>query len=298
MNHSVVLSGCISDALGVPFESFTPDNPLLAQWDNKSFLGSKYHGLKPFEYSDDGQMLYMVSQSLTENKSFNPDDLAARYVDWIVSGRARGYGKSTLLAINNLQSGVHWSQSGAPNSWGNGSSMRAAPYGVFFRNSLKDLIDAVKIDSAITHKSNEAEAGALAVALAVYFIVNKNEDDLLKKIDIYLPESEVKNKLKNLMDMVNSEFPHQEVFKILGTRADVRQTVPSALYAYFKFKTMEEGVVAAIRAGHDSDTTACISGSLFGAKYGIEGIPKDWIEQIENRDELIALDHALYSHDG
>jgi ADP-ribosylglycohydrolase len=51
-------------------------------------------------------------------------------------------------------------------------------YALSFKHPIPALIDAVKIDSAITHQSNDAEAGALAIALATAYITNHDTDNL------------------------------------------------------------------------------------------------------------------------
>lgn len=290
---NVLLGGAIADALGVPFESKPADNPLLLSWDQKSFLGSQYHKLEPGQYSDDSQMSQMVAESLVDNSGFNPEDLAKRYVDWIESGRARGYGKTTLLAINNLKSGIPWTDSGVPESYGNGTAMRAAPFGVFFRNDLRSLIEIVKMDSGITHKSNEAEAGALAIALAAYYISNEDTDQLVKRICESLPDSIVKNKLKVVPLRVKSAVKPLIMLDIIGTKADVRQTVPAVFYCYLKFEKFSEAITYAIRAGFDTDTTAAIVGALIGARDGVRGMPREWIDGVEDKDKLMILDSKL-----
>jgi len=292
---SSVLLGCaIGDALGVPFESKPADYELLLKWDGKSYLGSKYHNLLPGQYSDDTQMSLMVAESLVENNDFNPDDLSLRYVDWIASGRARGYGKTTLIAVTSLYEGVHWSKSGVPDSYGNGTAMRAAPFGVFFRKDKKALIDAVTIDSNMTHASNEALAGALAIALTTHYLVNDDLDDLLLRVMEDLPNN---TRVKNLIQKIDSMLEinsHQQVLKVFGTKADVRQTVPSALYCLMKFTDCHEAMNAAIRAGYDSDTTAAIVGSLFGTCI-LDNLPENLILELEDNILIIELDKKLYN---
>src|ERR1700722_7870979 len=134
---NVLLGTAIGDALGMPFEGLKPEHPSLQAWDGKTFLPSRerpptYYGshlsINAGQYTDDTQMTLMVAQSLLEKKGFDPDDLARCYVDWIASGRARGFGRTTQLAIQALQEGKHWSESGVPGSFGNGTAMRAAPF--------------------------------------------------------------------------------------------------------------------------------------------------------------------------
>jgi ADP-ribosyl-[dinitrogen reductase] hydrolase len=293
---SVLLGTAIGDALGVPFETKLANYEPLVTWDGETFLGSEHHGLKPGQYSDDTQMSLMVAESLIENHGFNPDDLAKRYVDWIVSGRARGYGKTTMLAIQNLLNGKHWSESGIAGSYGNGTAMRAAPFGVYFRNDLTSLISICKMDSAITHASEEAEAGSIAIGLAAAYSVNGEKEGLLEELWRILPDSKVKNIVYSLDSLIDSPYiTPEQALRVIGTKADVRQTVPAALYCFLKFKTYGEAVEAAIRAGGDTDTTAAIVGALFGARDGTTNMDSSWILEVEESSRLMELDSQLYN---
>jgi ADP-ribosylglycohydrolase len=291
---NVLVGTAVGDAVGMPFESMLCNNKQLVEWDGNSYGNSEYHELQAGQFTDDTQMSIMVAESLIAN-GFSPEDLSARYLEWIETGVARGYGRTTFMAVTNIKNGVHWSETGVPGSYGNGTAMRAAPFGVFFRNDLKALIESVKIDSAITHRSDEAEAGALAIALATYFIVNDDEEDLVAKIDEYLPDSDVKKKLIWVDSMVGSSATPQEILKKTGSRADVRMTVPAVMYCYLKFNNYQEAMETAIRAGGDTDTTAAIVGALFGAKLGLKGIPSHYLDCLEDKDKLIVLDSKLYT---
>lgn len=293
---NVLLGTAVGDALGVPFETKLANYELLVAWDGQSYLGSEHHRLKPGQYSDDTQMSLMVAESLIENHAFNPDDLAERYVDWIVSGRARGYGKTTLLAVQNLVNGKHWSESGIAGSYGNGTAMRAAPFGIYFRNDLQSLISICKMDSSITHASDEAEAGSIAIGVAAYYAVNRETEGLLDELWRILPDSKVKSTIYSLDSLIDSPYiTPEQALRVIGTKADVRQTVPAALYCFLKFDNYHDAVFAAIKAGGDTDTTAAIVGALFGAKFGMKGINRDLIRAVEESDRLVELDSQLYN---
>lgn len=293
---NVLLGGAIGDALGVPFESMLVNNQALIDWDGQGYQGSPYHQLLAGQWSDDTQMSLMVAESLLDNSGFNADDLSSRYVDWMFSGRARGYGRTTLMALTNLKNGKHWSESGIAGSFGNGTAMRAAPFGVYFRNDLYSLINIVKIDSAITHVSEDAEAGAIAIALAAAYAVNNDTDGLLEKIWNQLPESKIKSSIFSLGSLIdNNDITPEQALRATGTSANVKETVPAALYCFLKFKTYPEAILAAIKAGRDTDTTAAIVGSLFGAKLGRNGIPSQWVDGVEDKDRLIELDSQFYN---
>lgn len=293
---NVLLGTAVGDALGVPFETKLSNYEPLVAWDGKTFLGSEHHKLKPGQYSDDTQMSLMVAESLLENKGFNPDNLAERYVDWMVSGRARGYGKTTLFAIKNLIDGKHWSESGIPGSYGNGTAMRAAPFGIYFRNDIQSLISICKMDSAITHASEEAEAGAIAIGLAAAYSVNRDTSSLLDDLWQVLPDSKVKSIIYSLTSLLDSPYiTPEQALRVIGTKGDVRQTVPAALYCFLKFDNYHDAVLTSIKAGGDTDTTAAIVGALFGAKLGVQGINADLVKAVEESNRLIELDSQLYN---
>jgi len=293
---NVLLGTAVGDALGVPFETKLANHEPLVAWDGKSYLGSEHHGLKPGQYSDDTQMSLMVAESLISNHGFNPDDLAERYVDWIVSGRARGYGKTTLLAVTNLVNGKHWSESGIAGSYGNGTAMRAAPFGVYFRNDLHSLVAICKMDSSITHASDEAEAGSIAIGLAAAYAVNGDASNLLADLWQILPASKVRSTIYSLDSLIESPYiTPEQALRVIGTKADVRQTVPAALYCFLKFNNYHDAVLAAIKAGGDTDTTAAIVGALFGAKFGMKVIDRELVQGVEESDRLIELDSQLYN---
>lgn len=293
---NVLLGGAIGDALGVFAETKLCNDSLITNWDCKTYLGSKHHNLNSGQYSDDTMMSLAVAESLMDNNGFDPDDLSKRYVELFTSNKIRGYGRSTKAAIDNLIAGKHWSESGTAGSYGNGTAMRSAPLGVYFRNDLKSLVEICKIDSSITHVSPEAEAGSIAIAVAAYYAVNNDTDDLLEKICKHLPDSKVKSTISSLDALINSDhITPAQALRVLGTKADVRETVPSALYLFIKLNNYHDGVIAAIKAGGDTDTTASIVGALFGSKYGTKGILKEWIDQVEDRDNLIILDSQLYN---
>ncbi len=290
------LLGCaISDALGVFAEGKLSTYRPLLDWDGKTFLGSERHGLKPGEYSDDTAFSITLAESLINNNGFNPDDISKKYVDLVLSGRSRGFGRTTYAAIQNLQSGIHWSESGIPGSYGNGSAMRASPIGIFFRNDIKSLVESATIDAQITHASNEAIAGSIAIALAAAFASNNDLENLTKRICEYLPDSKVKSKIYGLESLINADhIAPQQALSVLGTGADVKETVPSSIYCFLKFDNFTDAIITAIKAGKDADTTAAITGSLIASNLGINGIDSIYYT-VEDFDKLTILDSQLFN---
>ena len=66
-----------------------------------------------------------------------------------------------------------------------------------------------------------------------------------------------------------------------------------AIWGLARSKSFEEGMLAVIRLGGDTDTNAAIYGQLAGAYYGYEAIPKEWREGVHGDDELVEIADRL-----
>ncbi|CAF4651013.1 unnamed protein product, partial [Rotaria sp. Silwood1] len=53
--------------------------------------------------------------------------------------------------------------------------------------------------------------------------------------------------------------------------------------------SFEQGVLAAVNLGDDTDTTAAIYGQLAGAYYGYKNLPKKWVEQVYAKKFILNL---------
>jgi ADP-ribosyl-[dinitrogen reductase] hydrolase len=63
-----------------------------------------------------------------------------------------------------------------------------------------------------------------------------------------------------------------------GYIVDTMQTV---LHHFFSTDSFESCVVETVNRGEDADTTAAIAGMLAGALYGVESIPKRWLDRLD-----------------
>ena len=120
--------------------------------------------------SDDTQLIMATCEALIESGGrVEPEIIASRFREWFTSGRFTGLGSSTLKALRDLSAGAHWALSGARGEFaaGAGAAMRAAPLAFFLDPRLDQDRQAIRDVSRITHHSDEAYAGALAMVLAV-----------------------------------------------------------------------------------------------------------------------------------
>ena len=80
----------------------------------------------------------------------------------------------------------------------------------------------------------------------------------------------------------------------------IYNTYSNAIYWFGTSECFEDAIIGPVNDGGDSDTIAAITGSLAGAYYGYEAIPKHWIEQLDpvikvQLDNYAKLFEKLYS---
>ncbi len=67
----------------------------------------------------------------------------------------------------------------------------------------------------------------------------------------------------------------------------------AALWSIFNADNYRDTVLNAVNLGEDTDTTACVAGAPAALIYGVEAIPKNWLEALARRDDIIDLGDRL-----
>lgn len=159
-----------------------------------------------------------------------------------------------------------WLNSGNPQpykSYGNGSAMRVSAIGCIYDN-LRETLAEAELTALPTHNHREGIKGAQSVAVAIY----------------YARKGATKSKIKN---EISRRFKYNLNRKISSLRKNgkfdltCQTTVPASIICFLESHNYEDAVRNAVSLGGDSDTLACITGSIAAAFY--KEIPKPIIKQ-------------------
>jgi len=312
----------VGDALGMPFEHFSDRvDPRLATWDGNYVAGSwpdrlthTLDGKVPMPslpagcWTDDTGMAMALAKSLMACGKYDPVDAANGYLIW-AQGEPCGMGGSTRDALRAVRDGVPWDRSGKtfdnPNAVGNGTAMRVAPLGLFYRNENPLVMHHVaRLDATITHDHIEAITASSVIAMLVaglsshrWTVAGTLQEGLaiLDSRSFGGPDStNVTKLLRMAFDLFDLNTPTPEAIGLLGRRGNAAQTVVSAVYCAMAHEDdFAEGVRMAVRGGGDTDTRAAITGALLGTYLGLEAIPTGWVEGLKDGQVLIQMDELL-----
>ncbi len=305
----------IGDALGFPAE-FRTRNQILAtfgprgltdfvavhdeRWPEPPYIMGTRH--PPATYSDDTQMTIAVAKGLLDAASSDVDivmnAIAGHFVTWSrADNNDRAPGETCMTGCRSLEQGVPWREAGVANSKGCGSAMRVAPIGLLHWRDHETLLELAKASSLLTHGHPAAIVSAGAAALLVALALEKKTPEAMHAclVKTFAGQSEdFGQRLAQLPDMLEQPPEIALSKQGLGEAWIAEEAVVCALYCFWRspldFATT---VLTATNTDGDSDSIACIAGSISGAFNGINAIPQRWRERVEGAEELLALAKGL-----
>ena len=207
--------------------------------------------------TDDSILTFAIYKAIKENKPY--EEMLKYYAKQEINlgkdiyGRSR-FGKGFVEWVNSNTQGT---------SYGNGASMRISPVGFLF-NTLEEVKQETYKATIPSHNHPESILCAEAVATSIFLLRNGISKEELKE---YIE----KNYFKLDYDLEDLRRNYKFSSKSIDS-------VPQAIYAFLESNSFEETIRNAISIGGDTDTIACIAGSLAESYYGI---PEELLKQVK-----------------
>ena len=220
--------------------------------------------------TDDTVLTIATAEALLQGRNYTK-----AYKEWGCRYPHAGYGKKFK--------GWMYSDSLEPyNSFGNGSAMRVAPVGWAFE-TLEETLAEAKRSAEVTHNHPEGIKGAQSVAAAIFLARHgKSKQEIKKYIESAFGS-----------DLTRTTAQIRPVYKFDVT---CQGSVPEAIICFLESNDFVHAIQLAISIGGDTDTIACITGSIAEAFY--RGIPDDLIDFIQVRlpDEMLQIIEKFHKH--
>lgn len=290
---ALLLGVAVGDALGVPVE-FQPRGSFLIT-DMEGY--GTYHQ-PPGTWSDDTSL----TLALADNLGDGPPDLAAvaqAFVDWYgkaaytAHGSVFDIGRATAQAILRLNQGVPPAQAGGAleRDNGNGSLMRIAPL-VFVVADLPpaERFGLVKAVSSMTHAHEWAVAACcIQMEMLRQLCLGRDRDAAYAAVRAEPGLSCVGAATVHKFDRILKGDIRTLPEDAIRSSGFVIDTLEAAFWAFLTTDNYHDAVLRAVNLGEDTDTTGAVTGALAGVAYGVEGIPRQWREQLAAREEIARI---------
>jgi ADP-ribosyl-[dinitrogen reductase] hydrolase len=268
------------DSLGSTLEFSKPSS---RDQFHTEMIGGGVFDWAPGEPTDDTVMMCEHLSSLVEKKRFDLEDIAQRYLAWSKTG-PKDIGSTISNALNRLNSGRPPTESGltSHNSQGNGSLMRCAPLVL-----LDPSTSEIEMQCGITHRHKNCFDSDV-----IFLRVLKNALQGQSKNDILIDAIEFS---RSRNELIYNKLASIESIQWDGIDSTgyVIDTLVFSIWAFFHYSSFEESLVHIVNRGGDADTLGAVTGAICGAYYGVDDIPKRWLEKLQLRDNIVGLLNRL-----
>ncbi len=301
-----IMGVIVGDALGLPVQFLSREevrkNPITDMRGYGTF--NKPEGT----WSDDGSLTIATMQSIYDKGVVDCEDIMENFADWLLEGRFTPFGESfdegntCVKAITHYVKNQNTETCGVVGEWanGNGALMRILPVCLYGHEKVQegtlreeDVLELVHRVSALTHNHLRSQ-----MACGIYYFLVKSiltrKYGAKEAVQVGLNEAKAyyQKDIKNytefsyygrMLDVESfSELAEQEI-KSTGYVVD---SLEAAVWSFLKGTTFEEVALVAVNLGKDTDTVGAIACGLAGVYYGYEGIPKKWLEKIQQRNKI------------
>ncbi|MDF2787956.1 MAG: draG [Neobacillus sp.] len=316
-SRGCLIGGAIGDALGWPVEFMRLDE-IKRKYGPQGITNLVKGRSNLVEITDDTQMTIFTAEGIlrAENRGRNrgiihiPAVIHRSYLRWLdTQGVTRDVEKDGWIysieglhtrrapgntCLDALMSGkMGTMEEPINNSKGCGGVMRTAPVGLVYKKQ-----EAFKLgceSAAITHghPSGYLSAGILSFIIAATLEgldLETAVEQSLEELKLYPSSKECSDIIEKAVTLAKSETPDIQAIKSLGEGWVGEEALAISVYCALKYQTdFEKAVITAVNHNGDSDSTGAITGNILGAYLGFNGIPQNWVSEVELSKELTQL---------
>jgi len=310
-----MLMGCaIGDALGMPVEGLENERTIRAihrLGGIRDFLAPQTHVLKslrrlrPGCWTDETQLTLAITRAMVRAGGLDYDSVAESHIRAFETLELRGWEATTKQACRRLAQGTDRRRSGKMGGAGNAVAAKISPIAAWstLKGEGRDALLRHCVNVGVmTHHDPRAVVGAYVVALLIRDALvgprrwapsPERYDELIEEArwaesclatSLGVSDDPISQHLAELSDALDSDSAELAEFCNGATSYvcdSVSYVVALVCGRPWEF---EEGIVAAVNGGGDTDTNGAMVGTILGAAYGVRKLPKRFLDKVEEAE--------------
>jgi ADP-ribosyl-[dinitrogen reductase] hydrolase len=300
---SALIGFAVGDALGVPVEFKSREE--LAKTPVKDMQAFGEHNQPAGTWSEDSSLVFCTAESLCNG--YNLEDLAEQFSKWrnrrfwTPHGRVFDIGIQTSKAIQRIdrlmesglrikpipEAGVNERENG------NGSLMRILPLAFYLNGKpIDERFRIVREVSGLTHSHIRAVIGCFIYTEFTIGLLNGSDNytvygEIRQLHEFLLTKADAKEVglYSRILEHNITEYPEIAI----SSSPYVIHSLESCLWCFMRGTNFRDTVLEAVNLGEDTNTIAALMGGLAGLYYGVNQIPREWIEVLARKDDIMDL---------
>jgi ADP-ribosylglycohydrolase len=249
---------------------------------------NSYHKTKSRgDFTNCGDQAFVLLESLALSRGFKLEDFSGRWLD--VFNDYRGYVDQAMRGtLQNFALGKSPLESGSSASDLSGAA-RIAPLVYSLRRDLDALVDACRLQTAMTH-GNALAVEASEFLARVCFLVLQGaapSDAVWQATGESFTDTRLSGWVKD--GYASREKDSVEAIVGFGQSGAVPEALPGVVHLIMKYEDDPgEALIPAVMAGGDSASRAMAVGMVLGAHLGAAAFPEKWLKGINKAPEILS----------
>lgn len=271
----------LGDAFGAPFEGGPPPEHAIRE--------PGHFGIHPLNYgnfTDDTMQTLAIAKSMLKCGYFDQIEAISALIQEYERD-SRFYGPTSREVFRRIQNGCAplkaartlFEEQGRGRT--NGSVMRGVPIGIVY--PPKEVRGYSLAASEITHYHPVACESSMTFNMLISCLIRG--DTLTRAVERAFTTCERSDVRERICSP--EHFP-------LNPSMDALDTLHAALSVACHATSFPDAVTGAVMLGGDTDTIAALAGALKGAEYGIEALPREWLQRTEGIADVIDCATSLW----
>jgi ADP-ribosyl-[dinitrogen reductase] hydrolase len=240
----------------------------------------------PGQPTDDSEMALALARSILSH-DYDVEAAARAYGEWRLS-EPFDIGNTTRQATDAIAAAMPAGESASEaarraantHSEANGALMRQSPLGIWGSWLEPEALDRyVRADTALTHPNQVCQDASAAFIVALAAAIRDGLDGH-RAYDVALAWDRTHGSSPTVTGALEAAADRPPDYQ--PSEGHVLIALQNAFYQALHAPTLEEGVVATVMGGGDTDTNAAIAGALLGAIHCVGAVPEQWREAVLN----------------
>jgi ADP-ribosylglycohydrolase len=250
----------------------------------RAYRGHPNETLSPGQYTDDTQLMLLTAELLA-GRGFSLESYAEKLEALYRSGVFRYPDGSVVTACIHLLDGSSPEKSGV-NSTTAGCVPAAIPFALAYQDPV-DIRETVARVCSVTHTNPAAIAGCTGIAMLIHHTLAGAPDDLaLACGEVSREDPLLGQKIRHALRLEKEEIALEHAIRLIGNDLSVYQTIPLAFFLMARYAGAADLLSLVGHVGGNTDTIGLICGAYLGAKHGMNILPAQLIEGLEEHARI------------
>ena len=250
-----------------------------------SFHAGKERG----QFTHYGDQTLVLLESVAACKGFDLADFARRWQALFTTGY-RGYvDKATSATLENLQRGLGPEQCGSTSA-DLGGAARIAPLVWWYRQDRDQLLEAVRVQTAMTHNNPAVLAGAAFIARTAWSVLAgaAPQAALEAALEEGVADIDLDIRLRSALESAGKDT--RTVIGRFGQMCGIASALPGAVHLICSYADdPRTALIENVQAGGDSAARGLVTGLVLGARHGVDAVDRAWLTGMRHYDRLLEL---------